>query len=222
MKRMRINTPKVNRIVKYFVLADLALYAGWGFIAPIFSVFIIRDIVGATLVTAGVSSAIYWGARAVIQPPVAAFLDKRKGEKDDFYTLIGGLVAISGTAFMLAAIETIPQLYTVQALHGMALGIYSVSWPAIYSRHLDEGRYALDWSLDRATLAASTAVTSFVGGFVADKFGFDTAFIIAGILSFVSALFIFAVPELALPPAKKKPEEPEIGITQRQGTEQTH
>jgi len=219
---MRIKTPKVNRVVKFFVLSDLALYAGWGFAAPIFSIFIIQDIVDATLVTAGISAAVYWGSRAVIQPPVAALLDKRKGERDDFYTLIGGLLAVSVTAFLLAAIKTVPQLYAVQALHGAALGVYSVSWPAIFSRHLDKGRFALDWSLDRATLAASTAVTSVIGGLVASTFGFDATFIAAGILSFVAALLVFAVPELALPPAKKERQDPVVGMKQRQGTQQTH
>jgi len=219
---MRIKTPKVNRVVKYFVLADLALYAGWGFIAPMFSVFVVQEIVGATLVTVGVSAAVYWGSRAVVQPPIAMFLDRRGGEKDDFYTLVVGLVVISATAFLFVAVETISQLYVVQALHGIALGAYSVSWPAIFSRHLDKGRYALDWSLDRATLAGSTAATSIIGGFVANTFGFDVVFIAAGILSLVSALLIFAVPELALPPAKKKVEGSEVGMRQRQGTQQIH
>lgn len=218
---MKARGPKVNRVIKYFVLSDLALYAGWGFVAPIFSVFIVEQIEGATLATAGIAAAIYWSARAIAQPPIAKILDKRSGERDDFYALVGGLIGISVTAFLLVIVRTVPELYLVQAMHGIVLGVYSVSWPAIYSRHLGKGRYALDWSLDRATLAGSTAVTSLIGGFVAVKFGFDVTFMAAGILSLVAAILVFMVPEIALPRAKKKTETPEVGMTQRQGTQTT-
>jgi len=68
----------------------------------------------------------------------------------------------------------------------------------------------------------TTAVTSLVGGIVASKFGFDVIFIAAGALSFIAALLIFMVPELALPPSRKKVEDPEVGMKQRQGTQQPH
>ena len=40
---------KVGRVVKYFVLADFFLLAGWGFIDPIFSVFIVQNVLEAHL-----------------------------------------------------------------------------------------------------------------------------------------------------------------------------
>ena len=110
---MRIKAPKINRVVRYFVLADLALYAGWGFMSPMFSIFVVEEVVGATLVVVGISAAIYWAARAIIQPPIAIFLDKRSGERDDFYALVGGLLAVSATAFLFTAITTVPHLYIV-------------------------------------------------------------------------------------------------------------
>jgi len=79
---------KVNNVVKYFVLSDLALMSGWGFISPLFSVFIIEKIAGATIATVGVATALYWVVRSVVQLPIADYLDKTEGERDDFYALI--------------------------------------------------------------------------------------------------------------------------------------
>src|ERR1700733_1369557 len=91
---MKINIKldiKVGRIVKYFVLSDLFLMAGRGFIDPIFSVFIVQKVAGATLATIGIMTGIYFVIRSTLQIPVANYLDKMAGEKDDFFTLIIGL-----------------------------------------------------------------------------------------------------------------------------------
>lgn len=211
--------PNVNKVVRYFVLADLALWAGWGFVSPVFSIFIIEDIVGATLVSVGVSAAVYWFTRSLTQPPLAKFLDKQKGEKDDFYILLGGLLLTSLTAFLFTLISTTTELYLLQLLHGTGMGAYSVAWSAIFSRHLDKGRFAFDWSLDRAAIGVSIGVTSIVGGSLASSFGFDTVFVISGILSFVSAIVVFIVPDLIFPRTGKEVHTVEEGRRHIQSTQ---
>ena len=200
----------MNRVVKYFVFADLALFTGWGFVAPVFSVFIIEEVVGATLVTVGISAALYWLARAVIQIPIAMTIDRMKGEKDDFYALILGLITISASAFLLVFIRTPLELYIVQIMQGAAFGAYSVSWVAIFSRHLDKERVAFDWSLDRATLSLAIATSSILGGVVASAFGFNTIFIASGVLSLASAVIVFFVPDLVVPRTKGEINLPAI------------
>ena len=212
----------INRIVKYFVFADLALFAGWGFVAPLLSVFIVEEIVGATLVTVGVSASIYWLARALVQPPVAILLDKRKGEKDDLYVLVLGLIGAGTSVIFLPFIESVFQLYIFQLANGISFGMYSVSWAAIFSRHLDRNRFAFDWSLDRATLGVSIAITSFLGGSIADKFGFKIPFIIAGVLAFVSAGIVFFAPELTKAPKKKGEHSAEVEASHRSGLPTIH
>lgn len=214
--------PKVNRVIKYFVFSDLALFAGWGFVAPIFSIFVVDDIIGATLITVGISSAVYWFTRSLMQPPLAKFLDDHKGERDDFYVLIGGLLFTSLSGFLFALISTTTQLYALQLLYGAAMGAYTVAWSAIFSRHLDKDRIAFDWSLDRAAVGVAVGVTSLVGGVIASKFGFDAVFIISGILSFVSAVIIFIVPDLIIPPSKKEIHSVYEGKKHSQSTQTIH
>ena len=66
--------PKVNKVVKYLVLSDLLLWAGWGFISPIFSIFVVQEIAHATILTAGISVAAYWFFTLAGPGRVAAFL----------------------------------------------------------------------------------------------------------------------------------------------------
>lgn len=191
--------PKVNRVIKFFVFADLIFFAGWGFVSPIFSIFIIEEIKDATVVAVGISAAVYWLSRSLVQPFIANAIDKRKGEKDDFYVLMLGLILAGVSAFLFTLVETLPQLYALQVVHGVSLGAYYVSWTSIFSRHLDKDRPAFDWSFDNSTIGIAVAVASFGGGLLAGTFGFDVTFMIAGWLSIISAGVIFLVPDLVLP-----------------------
>jgi len=193
---------KLPRLVRDFVLADFVLLAGWGLMGPIFSIFVIEKIAGATLVTVGITSAIYWLVKSVIQIPIAEYLDRTDGEKDDFMVLLGGLVLSGVAAFLFAFVDTVSKLYAVQFLHAIAFGLYVPSWSAIFSRHLDKNKYALSWSLDSTAIGLASGLTGFIGAAVANSFGFTSVFLAAGVLSLLSALIVFFVPDLILPKPK--------------------
>ena len=190
---------KASRIIKYFVLSDLFLLAGWGFIEPIFSVFIVEKIVGATLLTVGVAAAIYWILKSLLEIPIANFLDKIPGEKDDFLALILGLILASFSAFAFSWVTQIWELYIVQAFHAIAFALYLPSWSAIFSRHLDKERVSFDWSLDSTASGISAGVTGLLSGLIAEKFGFATIFIWAGFLSMVSAIILIFFSNITMP-----------------------
>lgn len=198
----------VNRVVKYFVLTDLVLLGGWGLLAPIFSVFVVGQIAGASLATAGIAAAIYWLVKSAVQLPIANFLDKTDGEKDDFYALVLSLILAGISAFSYVFVKEIWQLYLVQALHGLAFGIYVPAWSGIFSHHLDKDRYAFDWSLASTAVGISAGIFGFFGGILADRFGFDIIFAMVGIISFASIFLIMAVPEITAP--RKTSAEPLI------------
>lgn len=194
---------KVNKVVKFMVFSDLLLFVGWGFISPIFSIFVLEKIEGATLLTVGISSAVYWVARAVVQPFVAQKLDKRKGEKDDYFTLLVSLVCTGLAAFWIASIKQENMLYIAQIFHGASLGVYSVAWPAIFTRHMDKGKVAFDWSLDRGSIGLAVAAASIAGAQVAEVMGFEMVFVLAGIGSIASAFILMIIPKLIFPTSFK-------------------
>lgn len=197
----------INRVTRNFIFADLLLFAGWGLLSPLMSVYVVQNIQGATLVTVGTLATIYWAVRSLVQIPIAILIDRTSGEKDDIYVLVTGLLMISVSAFWLHFIETIDQLFVYQAFHALGFGFYAASWSAIFSRHIDGGRAAFYWSLDHTVLGIATGVAGLIGGYVAQKFGFNSIFTMVGILSFLSASIIFFVPDIILPKmySKKTP-----------------
>lgn len=197
---------KVGRVVKFFVLSDLFLLAGRGFVDPIFSVFIILKIPGATLTTVGIATGLYLILRSILQIPIANYLDRTPGEKDDFMALIGGLFLLGVCPLALILVGNVWELYAVQIFLAFAFALYFAAWPTIFSRHLDKDRVSFDWSLDSTTTSIAAGITGVLGAIVAETWGFPMVFVAASILSFVAAFVLLAVPDLVLPkPSKGEP-----------------
>lgn len=194
-----IKSLRFNKVIRYFVLCDLSLFSGWGLLAPIMSIFVVQHIAGASIFNAGAAASLYWAARSVVQLPAANRLDKRKGEKDDFYVLIMGLLLASLAAFSFSLVNTISELYMVFIIQGIAFGLYQPAWSGIFSRHLDKDRFAFDWSMDSVGLGIASMISGLVGGYLADTFGFNIIFYLASFFSLLSALIIFSVPKIIFP-----------------------
>jgi MFS family permease len=196
--RVNINI-KIGRVVKYLVLSDLFLLLGWGLIDPIFSVFVIEHIVGATLITVGIAAAVYWILRSALEIPIANYLDRTPGEKDDFMALVGGLFLAGLSAFAFSVIDKVWELYLVQILHAIGFALYLPSWSSIFSRHLDHDRVSFDWSLDSTAAGLAAGVSGLFAGIVAAEWGFAAVFIVGGVLSLVAAFVLMIAPSLVLP-----------------------
>ena len=194
-----IESLRLNKVIRYFILCDLSLFSGWGLLAPVMSVFIVDHIAGASLFNAGAAVSLYWAARSIIQLPIAGLLDRRKGEKDDFYVLIVGLLLASLAAFSFSLVATITELYIIMIIQGIAFGLYAPAWQGIFSRHLDKDKFAFDWSMDGVGLGIASMVTGLTGGYLADTFGFNIIFYLAAFFSFLSAVIIFSLPKIILP-----------------------
>ncbi|MGC9611041.1 MAG: MFS transporter [Minisyncoccia bacterium] len=204
---------KVNRLIRFFVVSDLFFWSGWGLINPVFAIFIIDRVEGASVVTVGIASAVYWITKALFQMPVALYLDKHEGEKDDFHALISGLILAGVASFVFLSVNTFIGLYFAVFIQALAFGLYTPAWSAIFSRHLDKKNYAFDWSFDNTAIGIALGVTAFVGSALAKIFGFDAIFICTGLLSFGSATLLLFVPDLILPEPPSNGQSPLLDHT---------
>lgn len=196
--------PAVNRIVKFFILSDLVLWSGWGFIDPLFSVFVIKEVMGATLISIGFLAAIYWIIKGILQIPISLFLDKNDGERDDFYALVLGLLIIGISAFSFALVDRLWQVYLVQFVKSIGFALYIPSWSAILSRHLDKEHMAFEWALSSSSVSLGIGLAGIFGGSVATFAGFNFLFLLTGLMAVLSAALLLFVPDLILPKRTRK------------------
>ncbi len=196
---------KVNRVVRHFIFADLALLSGWGLVSPIFSIFVTQKIAGADLVTVGIAASTYWLTRSILQIPIGSFLDHSNKERRELYTLIAGLLLAAFSAFALIVVATAAQLYLIQFVYGVGIALYATAWNEVFSKHLDRNKIALEWAMDSSGLGFASGIAGFLGAYVASLFGFNYVFIAAGFFSILAAVIIFLLPDLVLPPQTVSP-----------------
>lgn len=50
----------LNKVIKILILADVTLLTGWGFVLPVFAIFITKHIQGGNIMVAGFAASAYW------------------------------------------------------------------------------------------------------------------------------------------------------------------
>jgi len=182
---------KINKIIKYLILSDIAFFTGWGLITPIFPIFIINKIQGGTALVVGIASAIYWIVKALLEFPVGTLLDRYAGEKDDFLFLISGFFIASIVPFGFIFAIYPWHIYLLQFFYAVGMAMAISGWRAIFTKNIDKGKEASEWSLDNSLLGFGTGVAGIFSGYMVLNYGFMSSFVIAGILGLIGVLIIF-------------------------------
>jgi len=173
----------VNKIIRVLVLGDIMFFSAYGLIGPIFAVFVTNQIAGATIATAGFAATINLLVGALLQMPIARYIDRHKGEKDDFKFMVAGSTLISIVPFAYLFVTTPLHLYLAQVVLGIGGALANPGWYAIFTRHIDKGKEGTEWTLENVGVGLAAAGTAAIGGILAQYFGFNNLFLIVGIVS---------------------------------------
>lgn len=214
---MRIHIDiKVNKAIQIMLTYLFFIVMAESLFTPIFAVFITKFITGATLRTAGFALALLALVKSVVQVPLARYLDKHKGEKDDFYALMVGAVLAVIYPFGLIFISEIWHLYFLQMLAGVGTAALMAAYYSLFARHVDKGSEGFEWSLfSVGGLTVSGAIGAAVGGVLADMFGFQILFLINSVVNFIVLFFLLGLypfldgaRPVSLPPFSPIPKNP--------------
>ncbi len=167
------------------VIGDVMFFSAFGLIGPIFAVFVTNQIAGATVATVGFAAMVNLLVRAILQMPVARYIDKHKGEKDDFLFMVVGSTLISIVPFAYLFVTLPIHLYLAQVVLGIGGALTNPGWFAIFTRHIDKGKEGTEWTLENVGVGLAAAGAAAIGGILAERLGFHNLFLIVGILSLI-------------------------------------
>lgn len=186
-----------NKVIKVLISSDIALQSGWGLLAPVFAIFILQRVTmdsGAEAAKiAGFASLVYWTVKSVLQIPIGRYLDKNHGEKDDFHFMVIGTFLTGLVPFGFIFASQSWHIYGLQVLQAVGMAMAVPSWSAIFTRHIDRGREAVEWGLRSTFLGFGVGVGGALGGIMAGIFGFTLIFIIVGVLTMLSVGLLFII-----------------------------
>ncbi|MBI2628108.1 MAG: MFS transporter [Candidatus Niyogibacteria bacterium] len=195
----------ISKVVKIMVLSDFVFNSALGSFGPVFAIFLTDKITGGNAEVVGFSVAVYWVVKSIFQLPIARFLDKTDGEKDDFYALFTGYILASISVFLFIFAKTPLHIYLIQAFFGIVMAIAVPAWYGIFTRHIDDDKTSFEWSLESVfSVGLATAISGAIGGIIVTKFGFNVLFVCASAFSFLSAFsLLFLYPHLTKKTASK-------------------
>ena len=184
---------KVSTILLILIWVDVLVLSAFGLLSPIFAIFVTGQIHGGTATVVGFATAAYLVGRSLVQLPVGRFIDKHSGEKDDYAVLLLGYAMLTAVPFLYLIAKTPTHIYILQGILGAADALAIPSYLAIFSRHLDRDHEGTEWSFRSVFTSVAAAIAGAAGGMIADSFGFNTLFIVAGFLSLFSTLSIIFI-----------------------------
>ena len=180
----------INKVVRLLVIADFFFNFAFASFSPVLAIFITNQIAGGSAKVVGFATAFYWLTKSLIQLPIAKFLDKTDGERDDFWAMVFGYF-LSGFAPLGYLFATQPwHLYAINAFFGFCMAWAVPAWYGIFTRHVDKWRVSYEWSLDSVfAVGLSAAAATALGGYIADRFGFNILFMGAAGFAFDTTAF---------------------------------
>ena len=78
-------------------------------------------------------------------------------------------------------------IYVLQAIYGLGMAMNIAGWPAIFTRHIDKGREAFEWSTRSTLVGVGAGISGALGGIIITEFGFEILFISIGIFGLIGA-----------------------------------
>lgn len=179
---------RVNHTIRTLVTSDFLINAGMSVFAPVFAVFVTKQITNGSVEVVGFAAAIAQIVKVIFQIPVARWLDKNHGEYDDFYSMVAGSCIIASSPFLYLGATHAWHIYAIQAWFGIGAAFSVPPWYAIFTRHIDAMKENIEWSLESVAIGISGASAAALSGIIVTNFGFQWAFFAGGVFAIIGAV----------------------------------
>jgi len=184
----------INGVIRFLIVSDLVFQGSVGLFGPLFALYISSQITDTDpIIATGIASAIYLIVKSVAQIPEAWIIDKIKGERDDFFILLGGTILAALIPLAYLYIDSALQLYIIQAFYGLVSAATFPPYMAIFTRHIDHGKEGTEWGVYYTLVDIATATTAAIGGTIASVYGFGTLIWTSVTFSLFGALLLIPI-----------------------------
>lgn len=175
----------MKRGLEVLLVASVLFNLGSGLFAPIYALFV--EGIGGDAVSAGTAISIFMLATGILIMILGKLEDKFDLRHKEMMVVLGYFV-LAFTLLGFTLIKTVQHLYIAQAILGIGVAIIGPSWNAVYTKMLDHGKEASEWSYWDGGGRIALAVSAFVGGLIVEAYGFRILFFIMFAMNLCSAL----------------------------------
>ncbi len=182
---------KPNKLIVNFIVSDFFLQSGWGFIGPVFAIFMTERIAGASVGMIGLAAGVYWITKSTAQPFIARAMDLIKGDRDDMNVLMTGLVSLSLLSLSYIFASSIWHIFVIEFFRGLAQACIVPAWFGMFTHYMDQEWRSFTWAMHSTFIGYALGFTAVFGGMIADKIGFQAVFILVSTSAMISAGVVY-------------------------------
>jgi len=177
----------MHKTLKLLTISDIFVYTGFGLVSPILAIFVKDNLIGGTLLAAGIASAIFLITHALLQIVFANIFSS----KDRRWMLLLGTALIALVPFGYIFSTQIWHIFLVQFIYGVGAGFAYPAWYSLFSSYIDTKQGGYQWSVYNSTVSIGTAITAAVGAWLSGLIGFRWVFLITGTIAVAGLLILF-------------------------------
>lgn len=176
-------------MIRALIVSDFFLFFSTGLLAPIFAVFILQNIENKIEVI-GYAVSIYWLTRVLTVIPFSRFMDKLKGETDEYYFMVIGTFITACVPLFYIVAYAPWHVFLLQMVSAMANSMAVPAWRILFTNHIDSRIIGFEWSLEDVGVGVATALSASAGAFIADRYGFSLLFVFIFIFGLIGTLIL--------------------------------
>ena len=184
----------MDKTLKVLILSDIFVFSGFGLIGPILAIFIKDNLIGGTLLAAGIASTIFLLTHSLLQILFAYIFNP----KDRLWMVLFGTGLIALIPFGYIFSTSVWHIFLIQFVYGIGAAFAYPSWSSLFTSHLAKGKRGFQWSIYSSSVGVGTALTAAIGAWLAGTIGFEYVFIMTGIMAVIGLLFLFKLDKKSL------------------------
>ncbi|OGK32723.1 hypothetical protein A2956_01900 [Candidatus Roizmanbacteria bacterium RIFCSPLOWO2_01_FULL_37_57] len=182
-----------NKQIRILLITNGLILTAGAMLGPIYALFVGK--IGGDLLDASYAFGAYALTAGMTTLISGRYADKLK--ENELIVVFG--YGILGMAFFgYTLVNSMWSLLIVQIIIGLGEAIYSPAFDAVYSKHLDGHKSGREWGAWESINYFTIAFGAVSGGFLVTFLGFNAMFIVMGLISFASAIYIFRLPRTVL------------------------
>lgn len=185
---------KMDKTLKLLASSDFFIVSGFGLIAPIFAIFIKDNLVGGSIFFAGLATTIFLVTRAILQ----LVLSYEFQPKDRLWLLRLGIAIIAIVPFIYMLSTKVWHILFAQFIYAVGGSCAAPAWNSLFNSHTEKGRRGFQWATYNSTICLGTAVTAFIGAWIAQHTSFHIVFLLTGIMAFIGFLILLLLEKSSL------------------------
>lgn len=180
----------MHKILRALIISDLFLLGGFALIQPIFAIFMLQGITGATITAVGIATAVQLLTKGFLQIFIAKWTDAEPGNRRELLTLFIGSIIMSVVPFILVFSTALWHVYLLLFAYGLGGALGFPGWTVIFLSYSRKEKAGYEWSIYNTVISFGMALAAVLGAYLADFYSFRLLFFIVGILSLLGTFII--------------------------------